>query len=820
MSYKKKTIYFKEKHTYGAFDIETTMGIPNPKYKKGNKECKVLLDKNNRPRTYSICLSIIHKNSKSDFSIRLINKMIQEERLYIDHSTKHDLTLDHYYFISPYDFIELLYTAKYKLNILTQNGAKFDWYYMMPFFLEKFNYKVKFDLSLFSIEKGLNCYVATPYLHQFYKHLSKHISKDTYDKFNKDYNLAIANNDENLLHTILKSIKKEYNKSQSMDFTYLFTSDKGFLYVELILASNSNGKYTRTISIRFFDCLRIFTASIKIKGKALGFDKLEKDDDYQHRGTYKNIDEFLKDGSELEYVKRDNEIALIHFYKNAEKMGFKNVKLTAGSTAYDYWENLFINITINNLLDKKIIEKPIFKNGTNFNKGVEKYVIIKDYKKFGLVAKFLRPPYKNRIVSKKDIIIEIFDYYFPTDWLLKIDTYNRLRTYYVGGLVHVNELYRGVDITKENPLMQKIVKERNLKLYNGIGYHYDINSSYPAEMNSNIKAPYGLPLKSLNKKKLFNDKYYSFLEIIPKKDIEFKKYLPFLQNIGTPRSWVNVLLKNQFYYLSSVEFDWLIKILDIKNLEAFEKDFDYRIDFQFNALPMKFFFGEFVSYWYDKKQDINYKPIAKLFLNSLYGKFATKAFNVGYIYDPNKIGYKEYNLDIDPKYLPIGIAITAAARIALARSVGDQYDYFAYCDTDSVFLLSDKNLKFIPDNKKIGAMKLEFESDYALFRRGKQYVEYNNTLKKVKCAFSGINFDNEAKSLKISKYDLLKNIIGPSKFKNGTTLHYQTSKILIPGARVLFTDNKEILPMWKYPKLQQQTTWYTDKNGTCIKEVI
>ena len=140
-------------------------------------------------------------------------------------------------------------------------------------------------------------------------------------------------------------------------------------------------------------------------------------------------------------------------------------------------------------------------------------------------------------------------------------------------------------------------------------------------------------------------------------------------------------------------------------------------------------FTEYIDKWMNVKtnNDGGIKEIAKLHLNSLYGKFGT---------NPNvtqkipvlendvvklKLGPPEMK---DPIYIPLGVFITAYARDVTIRAAQQHYDSFAYADTDSLHLLVDEDPTTLEvDPKKLGAWKREYLFDAALFIRAKTYTE-------------------------------------------------------------------------------------------------
>lgn len=121
------------------------------------------------------------------------------------------------------------------------------------------------------------------------------------------------------------------------------------------------------------------------------------------------------------------------------------------------------------------------------------------------------------------------------------------------------------------------------------------------------------------------------------------------------------------------------------------------------------------------------REIAKLHLNSLYGKFASNP-NVTSKIPYLKDGAVAYTRGKDearpPVYTAAGVFITSHARDLTIRAAQANYDTFAYADTDSLHLLRDDT----PDNievhpTKMGAWKLEYAFDSAFYIRSKAYME-------------------------------------------------------------------------------------------------
>lgn len=144
-------------------------------------------------------------------------------------------------------------------------------------------------------------------------------------------------------------------------------------------------------------------------------------------------------------------------------------------------------------------------------------------------------------------------------------------------------------------------------------------------------------------------------------------------------------------------------------------------------------FDKYIRHWYDiKKQakkegnDVEYFT-SKLFLNNLGGKFAQGAIASNQLFslDDNGIIKRQNKIvEKDTLYLPVAIAMTAAARVELFKAVDAAGDSFVYCDTDSC-KVDDMNLE-LPirvDDFELGYWKQEAVWTEAVFVRPKTYAE-------------------------------------------------------------------------------------------------
>lgn len=167
-------------------------------------------------------------------------------------------------------------------------------------------------------------------------------------------------------------------------------------------------------------------------------------------------------------------------------------------------------------------------------------------------------------------------------------------------------------------------------------------------------------------------------------------------------------------------------------------------------------FDTYIDKWAEVKANSKggMREIAKLHLNSLYGKFASNP-NVTSKYpvlDDEGVVRLKTGADEtrEPVYTAVGVFITSYARDLTIRAAQANYDTFAYADTDSLHLLQDN----VPDTinvhpHEMGAWKLEYHFDAAYYVRAKFYLErqtngiYHNAVAGLPTKISGaLTFDD------------------------------------------------------------------------------
>lgn len=307
----------------------------------------------------------------------------------------------------------------------------------------------------------------------------------------------------------------------------------------------------------------------------------------------------------------------------------------------------------------------------------------------------------------------------------EIDDY--IRKSYRGGWCYVNPEYQNKDL--------------------GQMFVYDVNSLYPSRMRYCL-LPYGEP-------KYFSGKY--------KEDGEYPLYIchikatfklkngcfPCIQDkhnrIFSSTEYIREHLDGLEpleIYLTSVDFKLFCDMYDIYTI-------DYIDGYKFKA---KYdMFNSYIDYWNSIKikateeGNKSMRTIAKLMLNSCYGKFASStrtSSKIPYLKEDGIVGYiTREDEPRDPIYTALSCFITAWARDLTIRSAVACSDIFAYADTDSLHILDKGIVPDIPiDNFKLGYFKLESKPRRARFLRAKTYIEeiYNDksgTLElEVKCA--------------------------------------------------------------------------------------
>lgn len=264
------------------------------------------------------------------------------------------------------------------------------------------------------------------------------------------------------------------------------------------------------------------------------------------------------------------------------------------------------------------------------------------------------------------------------------------------------------------------VRFRNRETRSGIVY--DVNSLYPSVMYDRV-LPHGDPL---------------WVDDLP---VATEDYPLFLVSITftaklKPNHVPCIQVKGSTHFIST-EYQTEIKdpvtlMCTNVDLELWKEHYDMDI-YSYNGGWLfegaQGLFTEYIDKWMKIKisNKGGLKEIAKLHLNSLYGKFATNPNVTGKypVMEDNVVRLKEGPEETrNPVYTAMGVFITSYARDVTIRAAQENYDTFAYADTDSLHLLVDEDpptLDIDPD--KLGAWKREYRFMSAVYLRAKQYAE-------------------------------------------------------------------------------------------------
>lgn len=255
----------------------------------------------------------------------------------------------------------------------------------------------------------------------------------------------------------------------------------------------------------------------------------------------------------------------------------------------------------------------------------------------------------------------------------------------------------------------------------GCGKVYDVNSLYPSVMYYK-PIPIGRPWYESGTP-TFGDRL-------------FITSITFTAKLKEGRIPCIQIKKNPFFkgtdYVSEIPEPVTLACTNI-DLALWEDQYDMNI-LSFNGTfyfdKEEGVFTDFIDKWMQVKANSvgGTRQIAKLQLNSLYGKFATNTDVTGKHPELGDDGVVRLVMGEfetrNPVYTPAGIFITSYARDVTIRAAQSLYPRFAYADTDSLHILGDEE----PDGlevhpTRIGAWKHEGNFMRAVYVRAKQYGE-------------------------------------------------------------------------------------------------
>lgn len=272
-----------------------------------------------------------------------------------------------------------------------------------------------------------------------------------------------------------------------------------------------------------------------------------------------------------------------------------------------------------------------------------------------------------------------------------------IRKSYKGGFCYVNPKY----------------KDKNL----GKIYCYDVKSMYPSVMVEK-PLPYGVPIKY--------EGLYEEDEIYPL-FIQRLRVCCELKEGHIPSIQTKNFLSIKLDYLTTTNGELIELTLTSVDLIHLYMDYDiidieYLDGFKFKSANNMF--TKYIMYYFKLKEESKgaKKQLYKIFLNSLYGKFAmmTERSKATPREENGVLSYdKSPKEQVDATYTAVASFITAWARDKLLNAIYKNIENFVYCDTDSIHLLD--RAKDISEGKNLG----QFAIEHGGYENGVAYTNIN-----------------------------------------------------------------------------------------------
>lgn len=294
---------------------------------------------------------------------------------------------------------------------------------------------------------------------------------------------------------------------------------------------------------------------------------------------------------------------------------------------------------------------------------------------------------------------EYFSRFFP---ILNESVDAEIRRAYRGGFTYRDERFKGQVL--------------------GSGIVLDVNSLYPSVMKYRA-LPYGEPEFVRGFVEATNSKPLTIFSVTFTAKLK-PNHIPCIQ------------IKGSSIFVAT---EYLTEITEPTTIMVTNVDWDlYNEHYNINVLSYgggwRFYssqgmFDKYIDKWSEikAKEQGGKREIAKLHLNSLYGKFASNpnvTSKIPIIKDGAIKLLRGENETRSPVYTAVGVFITAYARDLTIRSAQNNYSTFAYADTDSLHLLQDNIPETIEVHPtKLGAWKFEYAFQHAYYIRPKAYLE-------------------------------------------------------------------------------------------------
>lgn len=402
------------------------------------------------------------------------------------------------------------------------------------------------------------------------------------------------------------------------------------------------------------------------------------------------------------YFKRENKkYRKVTFYDSVKKLPFKVSVISKAFELQD--EKLTIDYDAPRPVGHELTEE-------------EKQYVVNDCR---IVAQALNIQFKEglkKMTNASDALNgykEVFGKKYFERWfpVLPFELDADIRRAYKGGYVYLNPKHRG---------------RMGLQ-----GITLDVNSLYPSVMYNNV-LPYGYPMWFEGAPD--PDEVFSLFIVRLSCEFELKPdHLPTIQ-LKNNRAFIET------EYLTSSNGEIVQMTLTNVDLALFLEHYnvwnlEYHCGWKFKGKTGMF--KDYIDHWMHIKETTTgaRRQLAKLMLNSLYGKFATNPKARKKIPMVDEGGVVRYTLDElelrDPVYTAVGAFITAYAREKTIRSGQAVYDRFIYADTDSLHLIGDEVPEGIEVHPtKLGAWKNEGTFTNSKYLCAKRYMETMHEVKK------------------------------------------------------------------------------------------
>lgn len=255
------------------------------------------------------------------------------------------------------------------------------------------------------------------------------------------------------------------------------------------------------------------------------------------------------------------------------------------------------------------------------------------------------------------------------------------------------------------------------------GIVLDVNSLYPYVMYDR-PMPYGYPEYVEGKVEPTEDRPLVIMSVTMTAKLK-ADHVPCIQikksGIFSESEYIKEIIEPETLMMTNIDFDLYCEHYDVDVL-AFGGGWRFKA-----AVGL---FKTYIDKWSKIKAESKggRREIAKLHLNSLYGKFATNPHIRGMfpVMDDQGVMRLKHAPDEtrDPVYTAVGVFITSYARDITIRAAQANFDTFIYADTDSLHLLRDDVPEGIDVHPtKLGAWKFEYAFTGAYYIRAKAYLE-------------------------------------------------------------------------------------------------